>query len=45
MEDLFKDAEIISAYTRVNALEDGVLVDISSLAKEQGCPKPLLSGS
>ena len=41
MEDLFKDAEIISAYTRANALEDGVLVDISSLAKEAGFNSPV----
>lgn len=41
MEDIFKDAEVISAYTRADALEDGVLVDISSLAKEAGFNAPV----
>jgi uncharacterized protein DUF6573 len=30
------DAEIIYAYTRAQALEDGVLVDVSEMAKEAG---------
>ena len=33
-ENIWKDAEVISAYSRKQALEDGILVDISSLAKE-----------
>jgi hypothetical protein len=30
------DAEVIYAYTRAQALEDGVLVDVSEMAKEAG---------
>ena len=36
MLDLFEDAEVISVYTRANALEDGVLVDVSKMAAEAG---------
>jgi len=38
---LFDDAEVISRYTREEALEDGVLVDLSELAKEAGFKYPL----
>ena len=31
MQDLFEGAEIISVYTRRNAIDDGVLVDISEV--------------
>jgi len=27
---------VISAYTRAQAIEDGVLIDVSSIAKESG---------
>ena len=30
------DAEVIYAYTRAQAIEDGVLVDVSTVAKEAG---------
>lgn len=33
-EDIWKDAEVISAYSREDAIEDGVLVDISKWARE-----------
>jgi len=35
------DAEIIYAYTRAQALEDGVLVDVSEMAKEAGIKFPV----
>lgn len=35
-DDLFKDAEIIHSYTRAQALEDGVLVDITKAARLVG---------
>jgi len=38
---LFNDAEVISRYTREEALEDGVLVDLSEIAKEAGFKYPL----
>jgi len=37
----WEDAEIIHAYTRAQALEDGVLVDLSQLAREAGFRWPL----
>ena len=40
-ENIWKDAEVISAYTRRDALEDGVLVDLSDLAREAGFKFPL----
>jgi hypothetical protein len=33
---LWDDAKVISTYTRAQALEDGVLVDVSEMAKEAG---------
>ena len=36
MDSFFSDADIISVYTRADALEDGALVDASDLAKEAG---------
>lgn len=33
--------EVVSTYTRAQALEDGVLVDLSSLAREAGFRWPL----
>ena len=35
------DAEIIYAYTRAQAIEDGVLVDVSKTAKEAGFVDPV----
>jgi hypothetical protein len=35
-ENPFADFEVISTYSRAQALEDGVLVDVSQLAKEAG---------
>jgi uncharacterized protein DUF6573 len=35
------DAEVIYAYTRAQALEDGVLVDVSEMAKEAGIKFPV----
>jgi hypothetical protein len=41
--DFWDGAEVISIYTRKQAIEDGVLVDVSSLAREAGikCPVAL----
>ena len=39
--DFEKDETIIYSYSRAQALEDGVLVDISSLAKEAGFKFPV----
>lgn len=36
MPGLFDDAEVIYAYTRGQALEDGELVDVTELGKEAG---------
>ncbi|HEV8714223.1 MAG TPA: DUF6573 family protein, partial [Candidatus Binatia bacterium] len=36
-----KDAEIISLYTRSQAIEDGFLVDVSVLARESGFKWPV----
>jgi hypothetical protein len=43
--DFWADAEIISTYTREQALEDGFLVDVSELAHEAGfrCPVAVTS--
>ena len=35
------EAEVIYAYTRAQAIEDGVLVDVSSVAKEAGIKFPV----
>jgi hypothetical protein len=37
----FADCEVISSYSRADALEDGVLVDVSELAKEAGFVYPV----
>ena len=39
-EDFWKGAEIISTYTRKQAIEDGVLIDVSEMAKEAGIKHP-----
>ena len=41
MGNLFDDADIVYKYTRSQALEDGVLVDLTELAKEAGIKFPL----
>ena len=38
--DFWKDAEIISTYTRKQAIEDGVLIDVTERAKEAGIHYP-----
>lgn len=35
------DAEVISTYSRAQAIEDGVLIDISELAREAGIKYPV----
>ena len=41
MDDLFEGAEVISSYTRTQALADGVLKDASDLAQEAGFSIPV----
>lgn len=36
MHAIFKDAEIFSTYTRQQAIDDGVLIDVTEKAKEVG---------
>jgi hypothetical protein len=38
---MFENAEVISTYSRKQAIEDGVLVDVSCLAKEAGFKYPV----
>lgn len=38
--DLFEDFTVISRYTRQQAIEDGVLVDVSTQARETGILLP-----
>jgi hypothetical protein len=40
-KSFWDDAEVIYAYTRAQALEDGVLVDVSEMAKEAGIKFPV----
>ena len=37
----WEDAEVISCYTRKQAIEDGVLVDVSQTARECGFRHPV----
>lgn len=37
----FADAEIISVYTRQQAIDDGMFVDVSKMAKEAGIKYPV----
>ena len=39
--DFWADAEIISSYTRAQAIEDGMLNDISEVAREAGITVPV----
>lgn len=41
MEDFFRPEDIISIYTRAQAIEDGILIDVSELAKEAGFVAPV----
>ena len=41
LSPLFADADVIHSYTRAQALEDGVLVDVTSTAKEAGFKVPV----
>ena len=40
-ENLLDDSMIISVYTRKQAIDDGVLVDVSSVALEAGIRYPV----
>ena len=40
MTNFWEDADLISVYTRAQALEDGVLYDVSDLARESGFTLP-----
>lgn len=40
-QTLFADAPVISSYSRAQAIEDGVLVDVSATAKEAGFRYPV----
>lgn len=41
IENFFTDAKIIFSYTRAQAIEDGVLVDVSEVAKKHGFKFPV----
>ncbi len=41
MGELWKGAEVVSVYTRAQALEDGVLVDLTGWAQEAGFKIPV----
>jgi hypothetical protein len=38
---MFDEAEIVSRYTRAQAIEDGVLIDVSAVAREAGIRFPV----
>ncbi len=40
-KNIFEDTEIISSYSRSQAIEDGILIDISELAKQAGFKFPV----
>ena len=40
-KSLFENADVIYAYTRAQAIEDGVLIDVSEMAKEAGFKFPV----
>jgi hypothetical protein len=42
-EPLFSDEDLIHRYTRADALRDGVLVDVSAVAREAGVRDPVAS--
>jgi len=39
--NLFEDTDIISVYTRAQAIDDGVLIDVSEIAREAGFKFPV----
>ena len=41
LHDLFQDAFVVSVYTRSQAIEDGVLVDVTETAREAGFKYPV----
>lgn len=41
MDDLWNDAEVISSYTRAQAIQDGVLIDLGKLATDAGFRVPV----
>ena len=41
MKDIFKDDDIVFSYTRKQAIEDGVLFDVTEQAKELGFKFPV----
>jgi hypothetical protein len=45
MSELFKDMDVISAFSRAQAIAEGVLVDVTEMAKEVGfrCPVAVTS--
>lgn len=40
-KSFFDDFDVIDAYSRTEAIEDGLLVDLSSTAREAGVPYPV----
>jgi hypothetical protein len=40
-DNLFENAEVISRYTRGDAIRDGVLIDVSAVAREAGIRYPV----
>jgi hypothetical protein len=38
---MFENAEVVSRYTRAQAIEDGVLIDVSAVAREAGIKYPV----
>jgi hypothetical protein len=40
-ENMFEDADIIIAYTRKEAIEDGTLIDVTETAREAGLRWPI----
>ena len=45
MRDFFMPEDLISSYSREQAIDDGVLVDVSSVAKEMGIRYPVALSS
>ncbi len=41
LEDFFANADVIDRYTRAQAIADGVLIDVSNVAKEAGVKYPV----
>jgi hypothetical protein len=38
---MFENADLIHRYTRADAIRDGVLIDVSAVAREAGIPYPV----